>query len=255
MRSTTAGTAPLAILALALALTGCAGGAEPEGDPEGSATAPSTEQAEAPALSTPDSCAPLGLDPESPVSGAALGACYAEALVVLSTGAERVEALDRVTTGVFDFSNGFEFAGDVTDSDGTRQYVMADDVLYANDGSGWVRGDEDSEDGEEAFIGSLGSALVSAADPRVIAASLQLCPEWRRESALTPVSLENGTAVDAVTYSCTAPYTFLGSTIDSAELWFEEDWTPVGHRTTGGGSTATSHLSDMGEPVSIVAPI
>lgn len=225
-------------LAGALALTGCSAPAPDAADP-GSTAAPKPPAADA-VVDRPEpaqSCASIDLDNRT-ATGVQLGTCFSDALHAHGSFRAKVEmdgqtqdarvrlrpdvAIHTVTTGAV--------AG---------EQVLVDGVAYQNDGSGWIKGDPESDVPDEVFVGQVGPLLEAAFTGGLLRESITPCPEWDLLPDAEKVTLPDGMVVQARVFACTAPFELAGATVSDARLLFEQDWTPISasSQSTGYGQT------------------
>ncbi|MDT0156006.1 hypothetical protein Q9R19_00030 [Microbacterium sp. ARD32] len=226
---------------------------------------PAQPSASAPAVVTaaerPDpagSCLSIDLDAAT-ATGAQLGTCFSDALHVLGTFRAKADMGDEQQQSEVRLRPDVAIHGVTTGGDDPNEVVFVDDVAYQNDGTGWVKGDPDSDDSEKMIVGQAGRVMVAVFSGDVLRESVQACPVWNLLPAREKTTLPDDVVVEARVFECAAPYDMFGSTITGSRLLFEQDWTPVGASSTatGFGQTVRSEQwwYDFGTDLEITAPI
>lgn len=223
---------------------------------EETATDAPAESTEAEAPSGPESCAAIDVA-AGMIDGAALGQCWTDSILAAGSGHLDMTSSDVTESTDFVVTPDVAAHGTTTMPGGSMEMVILDGVTYANDGTGWVVGDPAGDENQVA-IAQAGDAVVGALKGEVLQGTIGACTEWTIAGETSSVALPDGTSVDAHEFTCGAPFTLSGVTIDAMTLWFTEDWQPVGSdaaATIGGQATQTTqYYTQLGEQFDIVAP-
>lgn len=205
----------------------------------------------------PAECAALTLAPRATLEGAGLGECVSRALSSFGSG---VLALEGDPSGEVDFTYDpdYSFHGDVMGFDGPISLTFLNGTMWVDSGNGPVKGDLDSEDPEEMMAGMAAVLYRMYSDIEQTASLVAAQPVWRVQENREPVTLPDGSVVDAYRIVSDAPFVWNEFPVSEYVLWYGEDWLPVGSEATisvmGQTATNTQKYYDLGKPVTIVAP-
>ena len=250
--------AALAALGIVVVLSGCAASETPtQKTPDAVAETPAAEDpSDEPTWAAPAICQDIDLTPDVIVPGSVLGGCVAEALPSFVTGKEFVETSMQSGEVVFRYrGTELDMQGGSDGDAGTTQFTMLDGTMWMDSGSGWVKGDVNSDDQEAQMIGATAEIFRTYADPVHYADLISAGAEWR-VGAAESVTLGNGENIEAYPIAVTAPFTWNDIPVTASLAWFAEGWVPVGVRGTvemfGMTETTTQTWYELGEPVEIV---
>lgn len=203
-----------------------------------------------------DSCTSIDLASDT-ATGVQLGTCFSEALHLLGTFRVKVDSGDQLQIGEVRLLPDVAIHGKSTGTN-PHEAVFIDDVAYLDNGTGWVRGDPDSDDFEEVTVGNAGRLMVAAFSGDVLRESVKSCPLWNVLPGTEKLTLPDDMVVDARVFECAAPYQVASMTITDSRLLFAQNWTPVSasYTTTGFGMSipAEQWWYDFGADLKISAP-
>ena len=202
------------------------------------------------------SCASIDLD-SGTATGKQLGECFSDSLHALERFRAKVEMDGQTQDARVQLRPDIAIHTVTTGGPGGEQ-VLVDGVAYQNDGSGWIKGDLNSDVPDETFVGQVGPLLEAAFSGGLLRESVAPCPEWKLLPEAEKVTLPDDTVVQARVFACSAPFEMAGATVSEARMLFEQDWTPVGasSRATGYGQTLYGEqwYYDFGADLDITAP-
>lgn len=250
--------AALALVCL-LALTGCSAPAPADTVTRTGDEAPATPSADT-AADRPkpvESCASIDLDSRT-ATGDQLGACFSDALHAHGTFRAKVEMDGQTQDARVRLRPDIAIHTLTVGGPGGEQ-VLLDGIAYQNDGTGWIKGDLESDVPDEAFVGHIGPLLEAAFSGGLLRESVRPCPQWDLLPDAEKVTLPDDTVVQARVFACTAPFELAGATVGEARMLFEQDWTPIGasSRATGYGQTLYGEqwYYDFGAELDITPPL
>lgn len=255
----------LAIAAVAaLALAGCSSSAPEPPDPDEGVTTTSAEPPEETSTASPEEptdeptdavalpeCEPVLLESGAEISGADLSACMSAAMLAAGSGSHVVETSTGTSTVDFQWTPEFSMH-----SQGDIDVVVRGDTGWVDTGTGWVRGDPDSSDPQEAMAGTLLELVRAFGDPRGMT-SIFTQTSWQVVEE-APVPATGAVTDTAWLLQPQGTMEMFGVAMSDVQLWLGADHLGVyfvGTGSTMGVTETTSNtFTQWGEPVEIPDP-